>query len=174
MSSQSLLQQMINLTLVAWLLTACGAPAGAPTPMPTLTPAPTSTPTSTPTPTLTPAPTSTPTSAPTPTLEPQAEVILAWHEAWNRQDIDAFMALVADDAVLDRGPYGVITGKEKIRATVTLEMKEKTKAKVSRFEVEGDQVTYYYEVFVGGSRVDQGVGVAIVENGKIKSDLPAK
>ena len=84
------------------------------------------------------------------------------------------MALVADDAVLDRGPHGVITGKENIRATVLLEMKENLKAKVSKFEVEGDQVTYYYEVFVGGRRVDQGVGVAIVKNGKIKSDLPAK
>ena len=42
MSSQSLLQQMINLTLVALLLTACGAPAGAPTPIP-----PTATPPST-------------------------------------------------------------------------------------------------------------------------------
>ncbi len=84
------------------------------------------------------------------------------------------MALVADDAVLDRGPYGVITGTEKIRATVMLEMKENLKAKVSRFEVEGDQVTYYYEVFIGGRRVDQGFAVAIVKNGKIKSDLPAK
>jgi len=84
------------------------------------------------------------------------------------------MALVADDAVLDRGPHGVITGKENIRATVLLEMKENLKAKVSKFEVEGDQVTYYYEVFIGGRRVDQGVGVAIVKNGKIKSDLPAK
>lgn len=84
------------------------------------------------------------------------------------------MALVADDAVLDRGPHGVITGKKNIRATVLLEMKENLKAKVSKFEVEGDQVTYYYEVFIGGRRVDQGVGVAIVKNGKIKSDLPAK
>jgi len=155
MSSQRLLQQMINLTLVALLLAACGAPAGTPV-------------------SASPTTTSTPTSAATPTLQPQAEVVLAWHEAWNRQDIDAFMALVADDAVLDRGPYGVITGTEKIRATVMLEMKENLKAKVSRFEVEGDQVTYYYEVFVGGRRVDQGFGVAIVKNGKIKSDLPAK
>jgi len=119
-------------------------------------------------------PTSTPTSAPTPTLEPQAAVILAWHEAWNNKDIDAFMALVAADAVLDRGPYGVITGKEKIRAKVLLEMEENIKAKVSKFEVEGNRVTYYYEVFIGGRKVDQGVGVAIVENGKIKSDLPAE
>ena len=84
------------------------------------------------------------------------------------------MALVADDAVLDRGPYGVITGKEKIRAIVISEMKENLKAKVSKFEVEGNTVTYHYEVYKGGRKVDEGAGVAIVENGKIKSDLPAK
>lgn len=37
----------------------------------------------------------------------------------------------------------------------------------------GDEVTYHYEVFIGGERVDQGMGVAIVQNGKIVSDLPA-
>ena len=84
------------------------------------------------------------------------------------------MALVADDAVLDRGPYGVITGKDKIRAVVILEMKGNLKAKVSDFKVEGNKVTYFYQVFAGGSKVDQGFAVTIVENGKIKSDLPAE
>lgn len=101
-------------------------------------------------------------------------MIIAWHEAWNNKDIDKFMALVADDAVLDRGPYGVITGKEKIRDIVIMEMKENLKTRVSKFKVEGNTVTYYYEVFIAGKKVDQGFGVAIVENGKIKSDLPAK
>ena len=101
-------------------------------------------------------------------------MIIAWHEAWNNKDIDKFMALVADDAVLDRGQYGVITGKEKIRDIVIMEMKENLKTRVSKFKVEGNTVTYYYEVFIAGKKVDQGFGVAIVENGKIKSDLPAK
>lgn len=61
---------------------------------------------------------------PAPTLEPQAAVILAWHEAWNNKDIDAFMALLAEDAVLDRGPHGLIQGTEDIRAVVIDEMKE--------------------------------------------------
>ena len=110
----------------------------------------------------------------TPTLEPLAQVIYTWTEAWNNKDIDAFMALVADDAVLDRGPYGVISGKEAIRTVVLMEMAEGLKSKVSKFKVEGNQVTYYYEVYIGGSKVDQGFGVAIIENGKIKSDLPVK
>jgi len=111
---------------------------------------------------------------PTPTLEPQAKVIEAWHEAFNNKDVDAFMALVADDAVLDRGPHGLVTGAENIRATVIEEMKEDIRAKVYGFEVEGNRVTYQYEVFTGGSRVDHGMAVAIVENGKITSDLPAE
>jgi len=131
---------------------------------------PTSTPTHVP-------PTVTPTHVPptvTPTLEPLAQVIYTWIEAWNNKDIDAFMALVADDAVLDRGPYGVTTGKEAIRTVALMEMAEGLKAKVSKFTVEGNQVTYFYEVYMGGSKVDQGMGVAIIENGKIKSDLPVK
>ena len=61
-------------------------------------------------------------------------------------------ALVADDADLDRGPHGVITGKEAIRTVVLMEMAEGLKAKVSKFKVEGNRVTYYYEVFIGGSK----------------------
>lgn len=155
MSRANLLQAMVALTLVMPLMVGCGAPAAAPTPTPRKA-------------TLT----STPASAPTPTLEPQAQVLLAWHEAWSNKNIDAFMALVADDAVLDRGPYGVITGTEKIREVAISEMKEGLKAQVGQFKVEGNKVTYYYEVFSGGKRVGQGRGVAIVENGKIKSDLP--
>jgi len=83
------------------------------------------------------------------------------------------MALVADDAELDRGPYGVVKGKDKIRATLLLELKDNARAVVSDLVVQGDQVTYSYVVYVGGRQVDQGSGVAIVKNGKIKSDLPA-
>ncbi len=117
-------------------------------------------------------PTATP-IPPTPTMEPQA-VILAWHEAFNNKDIEAFMALVADDAVLDRGPYGIIEGKERIRETVLLEMEQDIKATVTKFEVEGNIVTYQYRVYEGGRAVDRGTGVAIIENGKIKSDLPVE
>ena len=99
---------------------------------------------------------------------------MAWHEAFNSKDINAFMALVADDAVLDRGPYGVITGKEKIRATVLLEMQENLKARLSKFQVQGNTVTYHWEMLMGARRVDEGDGVAIIENGKIKSDLPVR
>lgn len=61
-----------------------------------------------------------------------------------------------------------------IRAVVLSEMTENLQAKVSKFEVEGNQVTYYYEVYIGEYKVDQGVAVAIIENGKIRSDLPVK
>jgi hypothetical protein len=101
-------------------------------------------------------------------------VILAWHEAFNNKDIDAFLAPVADNAVLDRGPQGMISGTENIRTVVMDEMKEGSRAEVSGSVVEGNRLTYHYEVFIGGKRVDQGAGVAIVENGKIVSDLPAE
>ncbi len=83
------------------------------------------------------------------------------------------MALVAEDAALDRGPHGVLTGLEQIRAVVELEMQEGLKAKVSQFQVSGDTVIYYYEVFLGGSMIDSGWAQAVVRDGKIVSDLPA-
>jgi ketosteroid isomerase-like protein len=101
-------------------------------------------------------------------------VAWAWIEALNKQDIDASTALVAEDAVLDRGPHGMVTGKEEIRATVLLEMGEYLRAEVSQSEVEGNTVTYYYEVFAGATQVGGGLSVATVVNGKIESDLRAE
>jgi hypothetical protein len=101
------------------------------------------------------------------------QVIVAWHTAWNAKDLETYMDLLADDAVLDRGPAGVITGKENVRPLVIEEMKEGLKARVGQFRVEGNQVFYHYEVYAGGSKVDEGDAVAIVENGKIASDLDA-
>jgi len=175
MSLRTLIKQSAGPLLLALLVMACGAPGWIPlatsTPLPA-TPAPTAEPTTLPpTATLAPPP---PTAIAAPTLQPQAEVIVAWHEALNNKDIDAFMALLADDAALDRGPHGIITGTENIRALVVHEMEQGIQAKVSGFHVLGDEVTYHYETYLGGKRVDQGTGVAIVRGGKIVSDLPAK
>jgi hypothetical protein len=112
-----------------------------------------------------------PTPAPTPTLAPQAQVLLAWIDAFNAKDVDAFMALVADDAELDRGPYGIVKGKDKIRAALLLELKDNARAVISNLVVQGDQVTYSYVVYIGGRAVDRGNSIAIVKNGKIVSDL---
>jgi len=119
-----------------------------------------------------PPPTETP-IPPTPTPDPQA-LIIAWHEAFNNKDIDAFMAMVADDAVLERGPYGIVTGKERIRETVLIEMEQDIRAVVSHFEIEGNTITYRWKVYERGRVVDRGVGIAIIENGKIKSDIVPK
>lgn len=179
-------QRLAILAVFLLFAVGCGAPAATPAPEtvappPTLEPPtavpsplpPTPTPVP-PSPAPTRAPTDTPAPAPTPTRDPAVQVVVAWHTAWNAKDIEAFMALLADDAVLDRGPYGVITGKENIRPLVIEEMKEGLKARVGQFKVEGNQVFYHYEVFAGGSKVDEGDAVAIVENGKIVSDLEAE
>jgi len=183
---------LVGVIVLVSLLAACGSPATAPTVVlptaivsptlaapSTLTPSPpTATavpPTDTPTPTASatpaPTPTKTPTPAPTPTLAPQAQVLLAWIDAFNAKDVDAFMALVADDAELDRGPYGIVKGKEKIRATLLIELKDNARAVISNLVVEGDQVTYSYVVYIGGRAVDRGNSIAIVRKGKIVSDL---
>jgi ketosteroid isomerase-like protein len=163
MSRIKVLQAIVWFTLVTSFVVGCSIPTDTPEPKSTSELV-----------SQTSTPASTPTSALTPTLELQARVILAFHEAFTNNDIDALMALVADDAVLDLGPRGVVTGKEKIRTAVLLEMQDNLIHKASRFVVEGNKVTYYFEVFVGARCVDQGFSVAIIENGKIISDLPVK
>ena len=45
-----------------------------------------------------------------------ASVVTAAYEAWNAGDVDAYLALVADDAVVDIPGFGTYTGLEEIRA----------------------------------------------------------
>ena len=157
---------------MAWLaLTGCG-PAAAASPTPTAQP---------PTDALTPIPhTAAPTALsltdtpePAPTLVPQAAVVQAWQAAWNSKDLEAFMALLAENAVLDRGPYGLLTGKEAIRAVVIEEMEEGLKGRLSNLRVVGDHVYCHYEVLLNDKVIDEGESVTIVRDGKIVSDLPA-
>jgi ketosteroid isomerase-like protein len=44
-----------------------------------------------------------------------ASTVQAFYDAANREDLDAFMALVADDAEIDWGREGLVTGKEEMR-----------------------------------------------------------
>lgn len=97
----------------------------------------------------------------------------AWQAAWNGKNLEAFMALLAENAILDRGPYGVITGTEAIRAVVIEEMEEGLKGRLSNIRVVGDQVYCHYEVLLDNKVIDEGESVTIVRDGKIVSDLPA-
>jgi ketosteroid isomerase-like protein len=68
-------------------------------------------------------------------------------EALVAKDIDAAMALLADDAVVTvipppTGTSGVFTGKEEIRAWYELLVSWNFRAEISNFQVEGDRATW--------------------------------
>jgi ketosteroid isomerase-like protein len=68
-------------------------------------------------------------------------------EALVAKDIDAAMALLADDAVVTvipppNGTSGVFTGKEEIRAWYELLVSWNFRAEISSFQVEGDRATW--------------------------------
>jgi hypothetical protein len=172
MSTLKLIQQMIGLTLVLLLLSGCGTPAATPAPLMITTPTPVP-PTATPTPM---PPTAPPASTPpttTPTPSPEVLTLLAWIDAFNQRDIDTFMSYVADTAVLDRGPHGIVTGAEAIREIMLLEFKDPITARVTWWSVDGNTITYGSYVQVGGQRIDSCTSLMVIENGKIVSDLCA-
>ena len=98
-----------------------------------------------------------------------ASVVKAFHEAGNAGNVDAAMALLADDAVLVRGG-DVITGNEQIRAWLQSEADRGITFESSNFQVAGDKVTYTCKAFENGRQIGEGIGEAIVQAGKIKYD----
>ena len=158
MSHGKLLHSIVGLTLALTFVVGCGAPAATPEPIST--------------PTLVP-PTQTPTSIPLtsmPTPSPEVLTLLAWIDAFNYRDIDAFMSYVADTAVLDRGPHGIVTGAEAIRETLLLEFEDPITARVTWWSVDGNTITYGSYVLVGGQRIDSCTSLMVIEKGKIVSD----
>ena len=167
MSHRKLSYLIVGLTLVIAFVVGCGAPTAPPEPTsaPTLV-SPTQQPTPIP-------PTASPTAIPpttTPTPSPEVLILLAWIDAFNHQDIDAFMSYVADTAVLDRGPHGIVTGTEAIRETLLLEFKEPIKAHVTWWSVDGNTITYGSYVLVGKQKIDSCTSLIVIEDGKIVSD----
>ena len=99
-------------------------------------------------------------------------VVQAFYEAANAEDIDAFMALVADDAEIEWGREGLITGTEEIRRHaeelfLTLDFT----FVLSGFQVDGKRVTFSHEMVLDSTQavVEECTDEVIVEGGKIKS-----
>jgi ketosteroid isomerase-like protein len=109
--------------------------------------------------------------------EPQKQdpvsVVQALYDAANAEDIDAFMALVADDAEIEWGQEGPVIGKENIRRHAeVLFLDFDFTFVLSDFQVDGNRVTFNHEMILDNTQtiVEQCADEAIVERGKIKSD----
>ena len=70
-----------------------------------------------------------------------AAVVTAAYEAWNAGDVDAYVALVADDAVVDMPGFGTYAGLEEIRAWMEGLVPLNPYMGFEILQVEGDTVT---------------------------------
>jgi|GEM_PF-1724151 len=133
---------------VAHVLAACGTPA---------TPA-----------VATLVPTKTPPPAPTATPEPADPAAIAqdFYKAVNEGNLDAAMALVAEDIKCRGGCY--LTGKDRFRFYLQGSINVGGRTEISDLKVEGDQVTYTWEAYSdAGFFQARGVETLQIEDGLI-------
>src|SRR5678816_3654091 len=94
-------------------------------------------------------PASVSTAAPAPTATPEpvdpAAIAQSFYQAYNAGDIEAAMALVAEDMKCRGGCY--LTGKERFRFYIQGDINQGLQVEISDLKVEGDKVTYQVEVY---------------------------
>jgi ketosteroid isomerase-like protein len=108
-----------------------------------------------------------------PQKQDPVSVVQAFYDAANAEDIDAFMELVADDAEIDWGREGLVTGKENIRSrTEVLFLDFDFTFVLSDFQVDGNRVTFNHKMILDNTQtvVEQCADEVVVDKGKIKSD----
>ena len=103
--------------------------------------------------------------------EDPVAVVEQYFGYWNNEDVEGIMSMLDDEPEIevDLGVY--LTDKEKIRISfVDLFEQNDFQIEVSDFEVDGNTVTYNYQIFVENELNEQGRSQAVIENGKIKSE----
>ena len=117
---------LIMFILVAQVLMACGtaAPATSISEPTTLPP---------PAPTATPGP-----------VDPAA-IAQSFYQAYNAGDLEALMALVAEDVKCRSGCY--LIGKDRFRLYIQTDLNKGLQAEISELKVEGDKVTYRVDIY---------------------------
>jgi hypothetical protein len=101
----------------------------------------------------------------------QIAVVEQYFQYWNSEDVDGIIAMLADHPEIEVDLGEIQTDKEQIRSTFEkLFERVDFQIEVSDFNVDGNAVTYNYQIFVGDTLNEQGRSQAIIENGKIKSE----
>jgi len=98
-------------------------------------------------------------------------IVEQYFSYWNNEDVEGIMSMLDDEPEIevDLGVY--LTDKEKIRISfVDLFERNDFQIEVSDFEVDGNTVTYNYQIFVENELNEQGRSQAVIENGKIKNE----
>jgi ketosteroid isomerase-like protein len=103
-----------------------------------------------------------------------ASVVQAFYEAASAEDLETFMALVADDAEIEWGRVGLVTGHEQIRREAEALFRDWDFTFIlSELEVDGQRVTFNHKMVLNGTQdvIEECVNEVMVEGGKIKSAL---
>jgi hypothetical protein len=112
-------------------------------------------------------PTTTP-PAPTATLRPvdPAAIAQSYYKALNDGNLEAAMALVAEDVKCRGGCY--FTGKDYLRSTIVGSIDDGWQTELSDLKVDGDKVTYRWEVYnKDGNLSASGVETLHIKDGLI-------
>lgn len=99
-------------------------------------------------------------------------VVQAFYEAASAEDVDAFVALVADDAEIEWGREGLVTGKESIRSHAeALFSNFDFTFVLSDFQVDGNRVTFNHQMILDDTQaiLEECQDEVVVEQGRIKS-----
>ncbi len=97
------------------------------------------------------------------------DVIEALETAHNAQDVDAIVALYAEDGIEKNGS-GTYTGSEEIAGLYRWVVKS-FQVDYSNYQVEGDKIFYNGILIINDRKVKGEKYEAVVENGKIKTNL---
>jgi hypothetical protein len=102
-------------------------------------------------------------------------VVNAMYEAFNAGELDAFLALYTDDAVIDIVPFGTHTGQEEIRAWAEGLMALNAEMKLELLQVDGNTVTvkswYEDDDWRALGIVLEATEELSVQDGKITADI---
>lgn len=98
-------------------------------------------------------------------------VVEQYFSYWNSEDVDGIISMLADEPEIEVDLGVILTDKEQIRTTFEkLFQRVDFQIMATNFEVDGNTVTYNYQIFVGDTLNEQGRSQAIIDNGKIKSE----
>jgi hypothetical protein len=112
-------------------------------------------------------PTAAPPAAPTATPEPAdpAAVVQGFWDAMDAGDVDTAMTFIAENAMCRGSCY--ITGKDSLRFFVQGIVDSGETTKISDLQVDGNKVSYFWELFRNGSLQETGSESMQVQDGKI-------
>ncbi|HEY4691170.1 MAG TPA: nuclear transport factor 2 family protein [Anaerolineae bacterium] len=111
------------------------------------------------------APTAAPTAPPAPPSPDPISIVQSFWDALIAKDVDAAVALLADDARWEGVP--TTSGKDNIRVLLQVDIDAGVTYEVSDFRATRGRVTYFWSAYQNGVMQTSGEDVAVVDNGKI-------